>query len=170
MYSTVTTSKSASNGGTNLSLVTTGEKYTWNNKQNILTAGNNIGISGSTISATNTISLKYSTSEQVVGTWIDGSTLYQKTFLLEMPTATTAGISVTTYYNTNLSIKNCIYCYACFIYGATTITNLDVNTEGQWKVRVINKNDSNYPNKILILNSSPKWNEYDVYVTIQYTK
>ena len=30
-------SKSASSGGTDLSLVTTGEKYTWNNKQNKLT-------------------------------------------------------------------------------------------------------------------------------------
>lgn len=32
LYSTVTTSKTASSGGTALSLVTTGEKYTWNNK------------------------------------------------------------------------------------------------------------------------------------------
>ena len=78
LYSTVTTSKSASSGGTALSLVTTGEKYTWNNKQNALTAGNNIGISGSTISATNSLSLNYSTSEQVIGTWYDGKPVYQR--------------------------------------------------------------------------------------------
>lgn len=87
LYSTVTTSKSASSGGTALSLVTTGEKYTWNNKQNALTAGTNIGISGNTISATNTLSLRYSTSEQTIGTWSDGSTLYQKTWTGTLSTA-----------------------------------------------------------------------------------
>ena len=46
--STITTqdttyeSKSADSGGTALSLVTTGEKYTWNSKQNALVSGNNI--------------------------------------------------------------------------------------------------------------------------------
>lgn len=37
IYSTITTSKTASSEGTDLSLVTTGEKYIWNNKQNALT-------------------------------------------------------------------------------------------------------------------------------------
>lgn len=39
MYNTNTTysSKTAASGGTDVSLVTTGEKYTWNNKQNALT-------------------------------------------------------------------------------------------------------------------------------------
>lgn len=46
--STITTqdttyeSKAAASGGTALSLVTTGEKYTWNNKQNALVSGTNI--------------------------------------------------------------------------------------------------------------------------------
>ena len=46
--STITTqdttyeSKAASSGGTALSLVTTGEKYTWNSKQNALVSGTNI--------------------------------------------------------------------------------------------------------------------------------
>ena len=46
--STITTqdttyeSKSAASGGTALSLVTTGEKYTWNSKQNALVSGTNI--------------------------------------------------------------------------------------------------------------------------------
>ena len=35
----ITTSKSAASGGTDLSLVTTGEKYTWNSKQSTITGG-----------------------------------------------------------------------------------------------------------------------------------
>lgn len=40
--------------GTDVSLVTTGEKYIWNHKQNALTAGNNIQINWDVISATDT--------------------------------------------------------------------------------------------------------------------
>ena len=82
LYSTVKESLSASSGSSTLSLVTRGEKYTWGQKQDKLTAGNNVSISGSTISANASGSLvnNYTTSEQVIGTWIDGSTLYQRTF------------------------------------------------------------------------------------------
>ena len=40
VYSALPTNKAAASGGTGLSLVTTGEKYTWNNKQNALTFDN----------------------------------------------------------------------------------------------------------------------------------
>jgi len=42
-------SKSASQGGTDVSLVTTGEKYNWNNKQDTMSAGNGITITNNTI-------------------------------------------------------------------------------------------------------------------------
>jgi hypothetical protein len=38
-------SKTAASGGTELSLVTTGEKYTWNNKQNAITSSNKLAAS-----------------------------------------------------------------------------------------------------------------------------
>ena len=41
---------SAASGGTQVSLVTTGEKYTWNNKQNTMSAGTGISISSNQIS------------------------------------------------------------------------------------------------------------------------
>lgn len=51
------------------------------NKQDTMSAGNGITFTnaGKTINATNTLPLNYSTDEQVVGTWIDGKPLYQKT-------------------------------------------------------------------------------------------
>ena len=52
-----------------------------NGKQDKMSAGTGISLTndGKTINATNTLPLNYSTSEQVVGTWIDGKPLYQKT-------------------------------------------------------------------------------------------
>lgn len=46
------------------------------------TAGNNITIENGVISASGGSSLNYSTDEQVVGTWIDGRNIYQKTIEL----------------------------------------------------------------------------------------
>lgn len=44
------------------------------------TAGNNITIENGVISASGGSSINYSTTEQVVGTWIDGTIIYSKTF------------------------------------------------------------------------------------------
>lgn len=44
------------------------------------TAGNNITIENDVISASGGSSLNYSTNEQVVGTWVNGKPIYQKTF------------------------------------------------------------------------------------------
>jgi hypothetical protein len=78
IYSTVKSRGTPASGGTALSLVNTGDMYNWNNKQNALTAGNNISISGNVISGTNTPFLNFSTSEQRIGTWTDGKPVYQK--------------------------------------------------------------------------------------------
>lgn len=54
-YGTAISSKTAVSGGTDNSLVTTGEKYTWNQKQDALTAGTGISISNGVISLNLTI-------------------------------------------------------------------------------------------------------------------
>ena len=82
---TTYSSKAAASGGTDVSLVTTGEKYTWNNKTSNagtvtkVTAGT--GLNGGDITTTGTISLKasgvtagsYGPSANVTGT--DGTTM-----------------------------------------------------------------------------------------------
>lgn len=71
---TTYSSKSAASGGTDVSLVTTGEKYTWNNKSNLTigtsattaAAGNHThGLSIATSSGTNAITLAASTKYQL---------------------------------------------------------------------------------------------------------
>lgn len=94
LYSTVKSRQTPTSGGTTLSLVNTGDMYTWNNKQNALTAGTNIAISNANvISTTSTYTMRYSTSEQVVGTWIDNKPLYQKTFDIDLSTFATIDTS-----------------------------------------------------------------------------
>ena len=67
LYSTVKTSKVAAQGGTDLSLVTTGEKYNWNNP--------GIPVVSNQFDKANI----YSTTEKIVGCWTDGRPVYQKT-------------------------------------------------------------------------------------------
>lgn len=65
--------------------------------QKTMSAGTGITItSGTTINATNTLPLNYSTSEQVVGTWIDGKPLYQKCVTFTSTTSTDTWYSACT--------------------------------------------------------------------------
>lgn len=59
-------SKTAAQGGTNVSLVTTGEKYTWNNKQDALVSGTNIKtINNESILGSGNISISGGTATDV---------------------------------------------------------------------------------------------------------
>ena len=72
---TTYTSKTAASGGTEVSLVTTGEKYTWNNKSNLA-----IGTTASTAAAGNhTHSLSIATSTGTSAITLEASTKYQLT-------------------------------------------------------------------------------------------
>lgn len=62
-----------------------------NNKQDTLIAGDNITIQNNVISSSGAgvfignVPTNYSTEEKVIGTWIDGKPLYQKTYYLSSP-------------------------------------------------------------------------------------
>ena len=66
---------------------TAGENVTISNnvisaRDTTYTAGENVTISNGVISASGGGEVEYSTDEKVIGTWIDGSDVYEKTFLL----------------------------------------------------------------------------------------
>lgn len=101
-------SKAAQSGGTAVSLCTTGEKYTWNNKQDALSNSSylaKIGEQGGLPTYDGQIislptvhnfdkSNLYSTTEQVVGCWTDGRPLYQKTIDFgALPNATNKSVA-----------------------------------------------------------------------------
>ena len=143
---------------TNVSNLTT-------SKQNKLTAGTNIGISGNTISATNTISLNFSTSEQAVGKWIDGKTLYQKTVDCgALPNATTKTISTGL---SNIKIIN----FFGYTYQPANGTVQPINrSEGLSGNDQIVVNIKNYGADVSIYSASNRSAFTETYVTLQYVK
>lgn len=161
LYSTVKSRGTPASGGTALSLVNTGDMYTWNNKQDALTAGTNIGISGNTISATNTLSLVYSTSEQVIGKWVDGSYLYQKTINFgSLPNNTIKSVAhgisnmKNVAYLTSI-IKNTSNPSFCCLF--------DMTSNGQSRRLVVDATNVN-------ITTQKDDTTFIAYVTIQYTK
>lgn len=64
-------------------VVTDTQITTWNGKQNQLTAGNNIAITDYVVSTTSTYMANYTTEEQVIGTWIDGKPIWQRSLMLQ---------------------------------------------------------------------------------------
>ena len=188
IYSLVTTSKTAASGGTDLSLVTTGEKYNWNNKQNALTAGNNIGISGNVISGTNTLSLNFSTSEQRVGTWIDGKPIYQKTFTGTLNRTSSVGTFASTDISIGASVKHSLDIFG-FAVGVRSDSG-NVGKENNFFIapyNSINNNDNKVIRASVRLNKSPStplnsinisnswidtgtYSSATYYVTVLYTK
>lgn len=148
---------------------TSGGIYTaLSGKQNTLSPGTGIAISGNTISAP----VNYSTTERVVGTWINGKPLYEKTIVETMPAANNqkyvdVGIS--------LSYAFIVNCNAVFSNGWSQPVPqlLDANASAMKNLRCaisLNTASSN-ANKLFLFNfGSTDFSNQTVYVTIRYTK
>ena len=155
VYSTVTTSKSASDSGTDLSLVTTGEKYTWNNKAS---------------------KVNYSTNEQDTGALYNNKTVYRKTITTTLPDASTGGTEVSKAVDIGTTVGFVLNIYAVSysskgIYYPIPYIKVVSPVSG---VRVlVTDNDStadNGKNKLIVVNSDINRNGYTILVTIEYTK
>lgn len=138
---------------------TSGGIYTaLSGKQNTLTAGTGVSISGNTISAP----VNYSTTEHVVGTWIDGKPIYEKTISLgSMPNTATVSKSIS---STNINIiKSFLYTYrssdGTFIIWPDTSDN---NFFARYVITDYGKN--------IKLTSNADRSAFNGYLTIQYTK
>ena len=57
----------------------------------------------------------YSTEEKVIGTWIDGKTLYQKTVIDTLPTTTTDGVVANKFIPLNVSIDTVVDIESIFL-------------------------------------------------------
>lgn len=104
--------------------------------------------------------VNYSTDEHIIGTWIDGKTLYEKTVDCgNMPNSTTKTISIGTIYPKK--IEGYMYnpndenvTRPLPFSSSSASDNVRVDTENQ-NLRII---------------TSANWSSYKAYVTIQYTK
>lgn len=157
LYSTVKTKGTPTSGGTDLSLVTTGDMYNWNNPS--------IPVVANQFDKANI----YSTTEKIVGCWIDGRPVYQKTIQCTMPQATTDGTEVVGRTATGISINECVkydtYLKASnfrdgnYVFGDSATKRLRTeikNNNGSWDIE--------------FRNAYVSANTWVPYVTIYYTK
>ena len=117
----------------------------------------------------------YSTTEKVIGTWIDGKPLYQITIQNTMPIVTTDGTRATKYINiTDLSIRQVVNVYGIAINQSNleSVTLDSHNNAGAFSFVSLYRSDSNINivDMIFLASSRLSQSENPCYITIQYTK
>ena len=154
LYSTIKTSKAATSGGTELSLVTTGEKYNWNNP--------GIPVVANQFDKANI----YSTTEKIVGCWTDGKPLYQKTVIYGiLPNATSKSVAH------SISNVDKITGIKGYLYDSSTYETSDIPTpvpgSNQWDI-MVTANRTNIT--VVTASNYSSLTSKTAYVTLQYTK
>lgn len=112
----------------------------------------------------------YSTDEQIVGTWIDGSTLYEKTIDLgTLPIRTIKGVSANIAANLDkvvcidgVAIKSNNNTFIKLPYNAT-----DGGTADLWYDRV---GQYGLSNDCVVINTNADFSSFSGYATLRYTK
>ena len=119
---------------------------------------------------------KYSTTEQVVGEWINGATLYEKTLVLTLPTPSEDYTLANEYVDIGSSVAFGFVVSACFDNGGTAliqepyIRGNGENPMTESYMFVYTNSDSTNPNKFRIGNNRTGFGGKTAYVTIRYTK
>ena len=113
----------------------------------------------------------YSTTEQVIGKWIDGKTLYRKVFTDTMPNCTSDGTLVTKQVNiSSLGADTVFFENGFFVgnpYGEISINPLPFsNPSDTTKVASIDI----YGNNLEIKNNRVIWSSFTYYISLLYTK
>lgn len=116
----------------------------------------------------------YSTDEKIVGTWIDGKPLYQKTIVDTMPTIASSGTRASKVITLSSDID-----FVCNMYGVLNRSNGTIVPIGEY----YNQETGNVPSfammtsglvdntrTLFVASSTVSDSERPIYVTIQYTK
>ena len=136
--------------------------------------GNNLSIDESGVLSAPVL---YSTTEKVIGTWIDGKPLYQITIQDTMPTITTEGTRTTKVIDiASLSIKFCAS-ISGGLFDANQYESVPINSVNNISqdigrfAEVYRSNNSNTSaDALFIATSRMNDSEKPIYVTLQYTK
>ena len=116
----------------------------------------------------------YSTTEQIVGEWIDGKTIYEKTIVDTLPVTETNGVRASKQIPTGTNISKITavsaFCYSstgviCPLYGSVVSSR-----ENDVGYQVRSNTASTNNNSITVYNANNIWNGIEVIFTIQYTK
>lgn len=131
------------------------------------------------IDAANPTQVNYSTTEHIVGTWIDGKPLYQKTFISTAPTCSTNGTEATSFISIGATISKIVNIFGTTQFSEGAVASLDFvgakTTDSNIpRIRVVaydnSASTSSNRNKVAIGNNWTSFNGNAVLVTLQYTK
>lgn len=116
----------------------------------------------------------YSTEEMIVGTWIDGKPIYQKTIIDTMPVTATYGTTVSKNIEIDPSMDKIVHVYAFLIENGTSYRSLPSIDQTDGNVAYarysIYTNIPNENNVMKLRNSIVSCSNAPVYFTVQYTK
>lgn len=116
---------------------------------------------------------RYSTEEQIVGTWIDGSTLYEKTVQFTVPNATTEGTAATATVDVadNLDVAWVSEITSQGVLMSNMgIANTGTSANPSYILKGIRAYIGGSPKKLYVQNNFPTWNGVTYHATIRYTK
>lgn len=111
----------------------------------------------------------YSTEEQIVGTWLDGSTIYEKTFSDVLPVIVDNVFSSKTVDLSSLNIKDIID-YDVVIKQIVNDLNIFVKTPYLTNAGLQIKSNVDAGNYISIISNASAYSECTFKATIKYTK
>lgn len=117
----------------------------------------------------------YSTSEKIIGTWVDNKTLYQKTLSFTVPTCTTDGTEVNTTVNLNTTVK-IGWIESSYVKLASgnicSVYQSPIAQKPAALIRTVIRSTDNttLPNTLAVFNACTALNGLTCYVTLRYTK
>ena len=121
---------------------------------------------------------RYSTEEQIVGTWIDGSTLYEKVISgLAMPQVTTTS-EILKYNLSSYGIPSdaTVVAYEAYIANDTNVykrCHFANAVDADYSIMQFNSwitNDPTTGRQLAVRNNKSTYNDYLITVIVQYTK
>lgn len=114
----------------------------------------------------------YSTDEQIIGTWIDGKPIYQKTIVDKTPVVTTDGTAATKRITISANLGKVISYNIYHEWGSGNSGGLlnDCYTITGGYTRYIRAFIDYSQNAIAIITDRDAFSNQDIYITIQYTK
>lgn len=112
---------------------------------------------------------EYSTDEKIVGKWVDGSDIYEKTFSDVLPVITDNNFSSTTVDISSLNIKDVID-YDVVIKQIINDLTIFVKTPYLTNAGLQLKSNVDAGNYISVLSNAASYSQCTFYATIRYTK
>ena len=118
---------------------------------------------------------EYSTTEKIVGTWIDGKPLYQKTIESTLPNCTADGTEVSKFVSIGVTAKliTDLKLIAVRSNGTEVVTGnyYVLNSNGRYiRISANNSSASSNPNTVGLTLNKANWANSTCYITVQYTK